>query len=138
MEITDVLDAAGNGFSIGSVALVWLALFGALSVVLQFRIWMSWQWTRKVVIGWSVLVVLHFWFSALSMRSLGSAALKMVKEVRSLWWKVMLSKLEYDNCMKISADASLMKMIPPGFLVTCTPFIVETPRCYGDRFSEYV
>ena len=50
----------------------------------------------------------------------------------------MLSKLEYDNCMKISADASLMKMIPPRFLVTCTPFIVETPKCYGDRFSKYV
>ncbi|MBA0710017.1 hypothetical protein Golax_025019 [Gossypium laxum] len=35
-------------------------------------------------------------------------------------------KPDYANCVKISTDASLREMIPPGALVMLTPLIVGT------------
>ncbi|KAL4281686.1 hypothetical protein GQ457_03G042210 [Hibiscus cannabinus] len=81
-ERTDALDAAGNttaaigkGFASGSAALVSLALFGAFVSRFDFL-------TPKVFIGLIVGAMLPYWFSAMTMKSVGSAALKMVEEVR--------------------------------------------------------
>ncbi|XP_027114816.1 pyrophosphate-energized vacuolar membrane proton pump-like [Coffea arabica] len=135
-ERTDALDAAGNttaaigkGFAIGSAALVSLALFGAY--VSRAGIKTVDVLTPKVFIGLIVGAMLPYWFSAMTMKSVGSAALKMVEEVRRQF-NTMPGLLEgtrkpdYATCVKISTDASLKEMIPPGALVMLTPLIAGT------------
>ncbi|KAJ0833959.1 putative inorganic diphosphatase [Helianthus annuus] len=135
-ERTDALDAAGNttaaigkGFAIGSAALVSLALFGAF--VSRAGIQVVDVLTPKVFIGLIVGAMLPYWFSAMTMKSVGSAALKMVEEVRRQFNTIPglmegLTKPDYATCVKISTDASIKEMIPPGALVMLTPLIVGT------------
>ncbi|KAM0974365.1 hypothetical protein ACFX2C_017555 [Malus domestica] len=133
-ERTDALDAAGNttaaigkGFAIGSAALVSLALFGAF--VSRAGIETVDVLTPKVIIGLLVGAMLPYWFSAMTMKSVGSAALKMVEEVRRQFNTIPglmegTAKPDYATCVKISTDASIKEMIPPGALVMLTPLIV--------------
>jgi inorganic pyrophosphatase len=133
-ERTDALDAAGNttaaigkGFAIGSAALVSLALFGAF--VSRAEIQTVDVLTPKVFIGLIVGAMLPYWFSAMTMKSVGSAALKMVEEVRRQFNTIPglmegTTKPDYATCVKISTDASIKEMIPPGALVMLTPLIV--------------
>merc|ERR1719409_444747 len=82
---TDALDAAGNttaaigkGFAIGSAALVSLALFGAYSWsadITRVNVLNPWTFTG-ILLG----AMLPYWFSAMTMRSVGKAANDMVKE----------------------------------------------------------
>ena len=90
---TDALDAAGNttaavgkGFAIGSAALVSLALYGAFLTRCAAQTG-KWFDVVKVNDGWvfgSMFVgaMLPYFFSALTMKSVGRAANKMVVEVR--------------------------------------------------------
>jgi H(+)-translocating pyrophosphatase len=92
-EKTDALDAAGNttaavgkGFAIGSAALVSLALYGAFLTRCQKG---SKNTFDKVLVndGWvfgSMFIgaMLPYFFSALTMKSVGKAANEMVEEVR--------------------------------------------------------
>ncbi|KAG2268426.1 hypothetical protein Bca4012_038170 [Brassica carinata] len=133
-ERTDALDAAGNttaaigkGFAIGSAALVSLALFGAF--VSRAGVHTVDVLTPKVIIGLLVGAMLPYWFSAMTMKSVGSAALKMVEEVRRQFNTIPglmegTAKPDYATCVKISTDASIKEMIPPGCLVMLTPLIV--------------
>ncbi|GAA0182162.1 hypothetical protein LIER_30330 [Lithospermum erythrorhizon] len=78
-----------------------------------------------------VWAMLPYWFSAMTMKSVGSAALKMVEEVRRQFNTIPglmegTAKPDYANCVKISTDASIKEMIPPGCLVMLTPLIVGT------------
>ncbi|KAG6533010.1 hypothetical protein ZIOFF_006870 [Zingiber officinale] len=135
-ERTDALDAAGNttaaigkGFAIGSAALVSLALFGAF--VSRAAISTVDVLTPKVFIGLIVGAMLPYWFSAMTMKSVGSAALKMVEEVRRQFNNIPgimegTARPDYATCVKISTDASIKEMIPPGALVMLTPLIVGT------------
>ncbi|KAK1277883.1 Pyrophosphate-energized vacuolar membrane proton pump 1 [Acorus gramineus] len=75
--------------------------------------------------------MLPYWFSAMTMKSVGSAALKMVEEVRRQFNTIPglmegTTKPDYATCVKISTDASLKEMIPPGALVMLTPLIAGT------------
>ncbi|KAG2713389.1 hypothetical protein I3760_04G174400 [Carya illinoinensis] len=133
-ERTDALDAAGNttaaigkGFAIGSASLVSLALFGAF--VSRAGISTVDVLSPKVIIGLLVGAMLPYWFSAMTMKSVGSAALKMVEEVRRQFNSIPgllegTAKPDYATCVKISTDASIKEMIPPGALVMLTPLIV--------------
>eukprot|EP00249_Psilotum_nudum_P017195 c26204_g1_i1 orf=372-2651(-) len=135
-ERTDALDAAGNttaaigkGFAIGSAALVSLALFGAY--VSRAEISKVDVLSARVFIGLIVGAMLPYWFSALTMKSVGKAALKMVEEVRRQFETIPgimegTAKPDYATCVKISTDASIREMIPPGALVLLTPLIVGT------------
>ncbi|KAJ4768088.1 K(+)-insensitive pyrophosphate-energized proton pump [Rhynchospora pubera] len=135
-ETTDALDAAGNttaaigkGFAIGSAALVSLALFGAY--VSRVGLDTVNVLNKKVIIGLLVGAMLPYWFSALTMKSVGSAALKMVEEVRRQFNEIPglmegTAKPDYATCVKISTDASIKKMIAPGALVMVTPLITGT------------
>lgn len=85
----------------------------------------------KVFIGLIVGAMLPYWFSAMTMKSVGSAALKMVEEVRRQFNTIPglmegTTKPDYATCVKISTDASIKEMIPPGALVMLTPLIVGT------------
>jgi inorganic pyrophosphatase len=116
-----------QGFAIGSAALVSLALFGAF--VSRAAISTVDVLTPKVFIGLIVGAMLPYWFSAMTMKSVGSAALKMVEEVRRQFNTIPglmegTTKPDYATCVKISTDASIKEMIPPGALVMLTPLIV--------------
>ena len=117
------------GFSISSVALVSLALFGAfVSSVAISKVDVL---TPKVFIGLLVGAMLPYWFSAMTMKSVGSAALKMVEEVCRQFKYIPglmegTAKPDYATCVKISTNVSLKAMIPPGALVILTPLIVGT------------
>lgn len=67
----------------------------------------------------------------MTMKSVGSAALKMVEEVRRQFNSIPglmegTAKPDYATCVKISTDASLKEMIPPGALVMLTPLVAGT------------
>jgi len=136
---TDALDAAGNttaavgkGFAIGSAALVSLALYGAF-VTRAKASTENRLGNVEVIDGWvfgSMLVgaMLPYWFSAMTMKSVGKAAEEMVTEVRSQF-KGMRERGEtleefepdYKKCIKVSTESSLKEMIAPGLLVMLTP-----------------
>ena len=87
-ECTDALDAAGNttaaigkGFAIGSAALVSLALYGAF--VVRLGIDSGVNILEPLTFSFLLLgAMLPYWFSALTMKSVGEAAGAMVEEVR--------------------------------------------------------
>jgi len=132
---TDDLDAAGNttaaigkGFAIGSAALVSLALFGAFVTRAGIA-------ERGVNIlepitfaGLLVGAMLPYWFFAMTMKSVGLAANQMVDNIREQFADggIMAGTKEpdYQQCVKISTDASLREMIAPGALVMLSPCIV--------------
>ena len=67
----------------------------------------------------------------MTMKSVGSATFKMVEEVHIQFKNIPdlkegTAKPNYATCVKISTDASLREMIPPGALVMLTPLIVGT------------
>ncbi|KAJ8572805.1 hypothetical protein K7X08_009316 [Anisodus acutangulus] len=124
-----IAEMTGAGFAIGSAALVSLALFGAY--VSRGGIKTVDVLAPKVFIGLLVGAMLPYWFSAMTMKSVGSVALKMVEEVRRQFNTIPglmegTVKLDYATCVKISTDASLKEMIPPGALVMLTPVIAST------------
>ncbi|KAF6995820.1 hypothetical protein CFC21_012260 [Triticum aestivum] len=133
---TDALDAAGNttaaigkGFAIGSAALVSLALFGAF--VSRAGVTVINVLSPKVFAGMLAGGMLPYWFSAMTMKSVGSAALKMVEEVRRQFSTIQglmegRATPDYASCVRISTDASLREMMPPGALVLLAPLVVGT------------
>uniref|UniRef100_A0A804LWZ6 H(+)-exporting diphosphatase n=1 Tax=Zea mays TaxID=4577 RepID=A0A804LWZ6_MAIZE len=118
-----------QGFAIGSAALVSLALFGAF--ISRAGVKVVHVLSPKVFIGLIVGAMLPYWFSAMTMKSVGSVTLKMVEEVRRQFNTIPglmegTAKPDYATCVKISTDASIKEMIPPGALVMLTPLIVGT------------
>ncbi len=138
-KLTDALDAAGNttaaigkGFAIGSAALVSLSLYGAFIVRAK-----SAKYNRieniEITDPWifcSLLIgaMLPYAFSAMTMKSVGSAAQEMVKEVRIQFKNPRIKNGEiepdYERCIKVSTTASLREMIAPGILVIATPIVL--------------
>lgn len=136
---TDKLDAAGNttaavgkGFAIGSAALTALALFSAFVVRSEVSSGQSFSLNilDPYVFGglmWGAL--LPFLFSALTMKSVGKAALDMVEEVRRQFREIpglmeKKNRPDYKRCVDISTKAALREMILPGLLVLLTPLFV--------------
>ncbi|KAL2936205.1 Pyrophosphate-energized vacuolar membrane proton pump 1 [Bienertia sinuspersici] len=115
-ERTDALDAAGNT----------TAAIGKSCIYFN-RGCIDSQSFYRLLVG----AMLPYWFSAMTMKSVGSAALKMVEEVRRQFNTIPglmegTAKPDYATCVKISTDASIKEMIPPGALVMLTPLIVGT------------
>jgi inorganic pyrophosphatase len=118
-----------QGFAIGSAALVSLALFGAF--VSRAGIADVNVLNPKVFVGLLVGAMLPYWFSAMTMKSVGSAALKMVEEVRRQFITIPglmegRAAPDYARCVRISTDASLKEMMPPGALVLLAPLVAGT------------
>jgi inorganic pyrophosphatase len=137
-EITDDLDAAGNttaaigkGFAIGSAALVSLALFGAFVTTVGLADEGVDILQPKQFAGLLIGAMLPYWFSAMTMKSVGMAAQEMNNEVRRQFAENprLLTHPEeetpdYNECIRISTESSLKEMVPPGVLVMGTPIIV--------------
>jgi len=138
-EHTDALDAAGNttaaigkGFAIGSAAFVSLALFGAfVSTIQDFN---GASLTKVDILhpfvfaGLLIGAMLPYWFSAMTMKSVGEAAYAMVNEVRDQFAKhpeIMdrVIKPDYARCVSIATAAALQEMIAPACLVIFTPLL---------------
>jgi len=62
-------------------------------------------------------------FSAMTMTSVGYAAQDMVEECRQQFKGILAgtAQPDYDRCIRISTEASLKEMIPPGLLVMLSP-----------------
>lgn len=133
--ITDRLDALGNttaaigkGFAIGSALLTALALFSAYAqeanlVVLNVL-------DPFVLAGVFIGGIMPFIVSALTMRSVGDAALKMVMEVRRQFKEIPgimegTGKPDYERCIAIATQASLREMVLPGVLIVAAPVAVK-------------
>jgi len=137
-EVTDSLDAAGNttaaigkGFAIGSACLVGLALFGAfvkrtgldakdISVL------------NPVIFSFLLIgAMIPYWFSAMTMKSVGTAASALITEVARQFREIpgLLegtpghAPAEYARCIAIATDAALQQMIPPGILILSAPIL---------------
>merc|ERR1712151_96411 len=116
--------AVGKGFAIGSAALVSLSLYGAF-VTRSKQAKKNPLGQVEVIDGWvfgSMFfgAMLPYWFSAMTMKSVGKAASDMVEEVKR---QLAAETLDSDLCIKISTNASLKEMIAPGLLVMLTPII---------------
>lgn len=137
-EKTDALDAAGNttaaigkGFAIGSACLVGLALFGAF--VKRSNLTQSSVSILSPVIFAALLVgaMIPYWFSAMTMKSVGQAANEMVKEVKRqfdtipglLTGEPGHAPPDHAKCIQISTEASLREMKPPAVLILSSPII---------------
>ena len=135
-DVTDALDAAGNttaaigkGFAIGSACLVGLALFGAF--VTRSGLAKSDVSLVSPLIFASLIfgAMIPYWFSAMTMKSVGQAANEMVKEVARQFREIpgLLEGTpghappDHARCIAISTDASLREMVPPAILVMTTP-----------------
>ena len=138
-KITDHLDAIGNttaatgkGFAIGSAALTALALFVAYkeAVVLAIGHPVAMDITDpQVVIGVFLGGVVVLLAAAMTMSSVGRAAMEMVTEIRRQFREIPgllqgTSKPDTARCVTIATDAALREMVPPGLLAVLAPVIV--------------
>ena len=139
-EVTDALDAAGNttaaigkGFAISSAAFVGLALYGAF--ITQVNLYPVNVLDERVMSGLLFGAMLPFWFSAMTMKSVGIAAMDMVTEIRRQFQDPAIAdgfkEPDYESCVRIATNAALRQMIAPGCLVILTPIIV------GVLFGKY-
>lgn len=131
---TDILDSVGNttaavgkGFAIASAALTALALFAAyvtFTGIDGINIFKA-PVLAALFIGGMIPVV----FSALAMKSVGSAAMDMVNEVRRQFREIPgimegTGTPEYGKCVEISTKAALREMMLPGALTILTPILI--------------
>jgi len=145
-ERTDALDAAGNttaaigkGFAIASAAMVSLALFGAFVTRVQNAknpsgglLYANFNVDILKPMQFAGLLVgamLPYFFSAMTMKSVGKAALAMVEEVRRQFREIPgimegTEQPDYERCVAISTTSSLKEMIPPAILVMGAPIAV--------------
>jgi H(+)-translocating pyrophosphatase len=143
-DITDCLDAVGNttkaitkGFSVGSACLACFLLFSAfldevteLSGVKLESVDIA---TPEVFIGGIAGATLVVYFSGLCMTAVGSAAQKVVDNVREQFRNkpgIMdgTEKPDYAQCVSIVTKSALSEMQLPGLIA------VAAPICVGGLF----
>jgi K(+)-stimulated pyrophosphate-energized sodium pump len=132
--ITDKLDALGNttaamgkGFAIGSALLTALAMFTAYAQeagLAGLNIL-----DPVIMVGMFIGGTVPFLISALTMRSVGNAALQMVMEVRRQFKEIPglmagTGTPDYNRCVAISTYASLREMVLPGIITVTLPVVV--------------
>ncbi len=133
-KITDGLDQVGNttaaigkGFAIGSAALTALALFAAFTQAANIDAIDITKTT--VIIGVFLGGVVPFYVAALTMTSVGDAAMKMVEEIRRQFREIPglmegTGKPDSARCIDISTQAALREMIAPGVVAFITPITI--------------
>jgi K(+)-stimulated pyrophosphate-energized sodium pump len=134
-KITDKLDALGNttaamgkGFAIGSALLTALAMFSAYAQ--EAGLETLDLLNPAIMVGMFIGATIPFMVSALTMRSVGDAALQMVMEVRRQFREIPglmagTAMPDYQRCIAISTKASLREMVLPAVLTVSAPIIVR-------------
>jgi K(+)-stimulated pyrophosphate-energized sodium pump len=144
-NVTDALDSVGNttkaltkGYGLGSAALAAFVLFSAYLDVLY-----SYKHDPKVYrvdlanittfIAALIGLALIFIFCSLAIRAVGTAAKRMIEEVRRQF-KAMPNIMaedpadrvdpDYARCVEISTNGALRAMILPGAIAVLTPVLV--------------
>ena len=132
--ITDSLDSIGNttaaigkGFAIGSAALTALAMFSAYAAAVDLQ-------TINIInplvmIGLLIGGALPFFVGANTMSAVGSAAQKMVEEVRRQFREIPgimegTGSPDTQRCVAIATTAALKKMLVPGIVAIASPILV--------------
>ncbi len=133
-KVTDKLDAVGNttaamgkGFAIGSAALTALVLFSSFVNAANLKsINVA---DPRILLGVIIGGMLPFFFTSLTIKSVSSAAFKMVEEVRRQFSTIKgllqgKAEADYHKCIEISTHAALYEMIVPGIVAITSPIII--------------
>ncbi|MBV9228211.1 MAG: sodium/proton-translocating pyrophosphatase, partial [Chloroflexi bacterium] len=144
-NITDALDSVGNttkaltkGYSLGSAALAAFLLFSAyLDVLYSFKhdpaVYRVDLANISIFIAALIGITLIFFFCSLAIRAVGTAAKRMIEEVRRQFQEmpnIMAERPEdrvdpdYARCVDISTNGALRAMILPGAVAVLTPIAV--------------
>jgi K(+)-stimulated pyrophosphate-energized sodium pump len=133
--ITDKLDALGNttaamgkGFAIGSALLTALAMISAYAQEAHIAVLDILD--PVIMAGMFIGGTVPFIVSALTMRSVGDAALQMVFEVRRQFKEIPgimagTAEPDYKKCVAISTRAALREMILPGVITIAVPIAIR-------------
>jgi len=133
--ITDKLDALGNttaaigkGFAIGSALLTALALLSAYTQEAAISVLNILD--PFVITGIFIGATVPFLISSLTMKSVSTAALDMVFEVRRQFKEIPgimegTTEPEYERCIAISTRAALREMILPGIVTIALPIVIK-------------
>ena len=133
-RITDRLDSVGNttaaigkGFCIGSAAFTALAMIVAFAQAAGLDVISLLE--PGVIIGLMIGAMLPYFFTSLTLKSVGTAANHMIDEVRRQFREdpgIMTgtSKPDYARCVDISTKAALREMILPGLIAVCSPVLI--------------
>ncbi len=133
-EITDPLDAVGNttkaitkGFAIGAAALAALSLFVAFTNATNIS---ALDILNPLVItGLFIGAVIPYIFSAITMRAVGSAAAKIVEEVRHQFATIKglmkgTADPDYAKAVDITTQAAISSLAMPALLGIGAPIVV--------------
>lgn len=135
---TDSLDSVGNttaaiakGFAIASAGLSAISLFVSYQVTMHhafptFSLTLN---DPMIIAGLFVGAMVPFMFAALTMGAVSEAAHAMVEEVRRQFREIpgimeYKNEPEYDNCVAISTQSALKKMLLPGTLALVVPIVI--------------
>jgi K(+)-stimulated pyrophosphate-energized sodium pump len=133
-KITDTLDSLGNttaaigkGFAIGSAALTALAMYAAYSLAAGVNV--IDLINAKVVIGMFLGGLIPFFVASSTMRAVGTAAFKMVEEVRRQFREIKglmegTGKPDTKKCVDIATKAAIQKMMAPGIVAILFPPVI--------------
>lgn len=132
--ITDKLDSVGNttaavgkGFCIGSAAFSALAMIVAYASAAKLDVISLLE--PGVIVALLIGAMLPYFFTSLTIKSVGKAANHMIDEVRRQFKEdpgIMAgtSKPDYARCVDISTSAALREMIIPGCIAVLSPIVV--------------
>lgn len=132
-KITDHLDSVGNttaavgkGFCIGSAAFSALAMIVAYANAAKLSVISLLE--PGVIIALLIGAMLPYFFTSLTIKSVGRAANHMIDEVRRQFHDdpgIMegTSKPDYARCVDISTQAALREMILPGCIAVASPIV---------------
>lgn len=132
-KITDHLDSVGNttaavgkGFCIGSAAFTALAMIVAYANLAKLSVIDMLE--PGVIITLLIGAMLPYFFTSLTISSVGKAANHMIDEVRRQFKAdpgIMAgtSKPDYAQCVDISTQAALKEMVIPGLIAVCSPIV---------------
>ena len=133
-DITDPLDAVGNttkaitkGFAIGAAALAALSLFVAFAS--KSSLTTIDLLNPLVIAGLFIGAMIPFLFSAITMRAVGSAAAKIVEEVRHQFTTIKglmkgTAEPDYAKAVDITTKAAISSLALPALLGILSPILV--------------